>query len=267
VLAGLETVVHYDRDRAWLAQESTGCERREGSAAEGGGCMQEGACGRRAVAPVKIDPPHSFPTFSPREVCAREDEVRRGGAGGGGGGRGGGGGGGGGGDTGWLRRGFSWGVTYHCVCLCVSISPDLRARACICVHACIHACMHAYARAHTRARTSARGRGWPERVARMANARGYTWTDTRPTAVCGCDRADFSRVFVGHCPCKARAVARVRAFVLVCVRLGQFFSQILRLCGSTWWLRWIPCVSRMRTARLVDYGKRPAITDRPPKSL
>lgn len=25
-----------------------------------------------AVAPVKIDPPHSFPTFSPREVCYHE---------------------------------------------------------------------------------------------------------------------------------------------------------------------------------------------------
>lgn len=36
--------------------------------------MQEGACGRRrrAVAPVKIDPPYSFPTFSPREVCYHE---------------------------------------------------------------------------------------------------------------------------------------------------------------------------------------------------
>lgn len=27
---------------------------------------------RRAVAPVKIDPPHSFPTFSPREVRNHE---------------------------------------------------------------------------------------------------------------------------------------------------------------------------------------------------
>jgi len=57
---------------AWLAQESTGCEGREGSVGEGGMVMQEGACGRRAVAPVKIDPPHSFPTFSPREVCYHE---------------------------------------------------------------------------------------------------------------------------------------------------------------------------------------------------
>lgn len=31
--------------------------------------MREGG---GAVAPVKIDPPHSFPTFSPREVCYHE---------------------------------------------------------------------------------------------------------------------------------------------------------------------------------------------------
>lgn len=38
--------------------------------------MQEGACGRRrrTVAPVKIDPPHSFPTFSPRERFATTRE-------------------------------------------------------------------------------------------------------------------------------------------------------------------------------------------------
>lgn len=31
---------------AWLAQESTGCEGREGSVEGGGAVMQEGACGR-----------------------------------------------------------------------------------------------------------------------------------------------------------------------------------------------------------------------------
>jgi len=59
---------------AWLAQESTGCEGREenmegGERGDAGGCMREGG---GAVAPVKIDPPHSFPTFSPREVCYHE---------------------------------------------------------------------------------------------------------------------------------------------------------------------------------------------------
>lgn len=38
--------------------------REDGDA---GGCMGE----EGVVAPVKIDPPHSFPTFSPREVCYR----------------------------------------------------------------------------------------------------------------------------------------------------------------------------------------------------
>lgn len=60
------------------------------------------------VAPVKIDPPHSFPTFSPREVCAREDEAR------------------------WRRRrrhGVAAqgvvlvGVTYHCIS--VSVYPRI----------------------------------------------------------------------------------------------------------------------------------------------
>jgi len=162
VLAGLETV-HYDRDRAWLAQESTGCERREGSAAEDGGCMQEGACGRRAVAPVKIDPPHSFPTFSPREVCAREDEARRG-AGGEGGGR----------EGGWRGRGRRrHGVAAQGVlvggylplrlslCIHISGSSCVCVYLCACVHACMHACMHAYVRtrAHVRPRADEGGDG------------------------------------------------------------------------------------------------------------
>lgn len=43
----------------------------KGARGDAGGCMREGG---GAVAPVKIDPPHSFPTFSPREVCYHESE-------------------------------------------------------------------------------------------------------------------------------------------------------------------------------------------------
>lgn len=79
---------------------------------------------RRAVAPVKIDPPHSFPTFSPREVRNHERTGRPGGGEGVGrvgwttaGGRNGGG----------KGRGLAGLPTYP-VCLCVSAFLNLRER-------------------------------------------------------------------------------------------------------------------------------------------
>lgn len=110
-----------------------------------------------AAAPVKIDPPHSFPTFSPREVCYHErgwgEEEEEDGGGG-------------------ERRGGDCagglaGVTYHRVCLCVSTSLDLREPSR--VHTCtrIHVCALARAprwerrggerRAHVGARGQIRG--------------------------------------------------------------------------------------------------------------
>lgn len=160
---------------AWLAQESTGCEGRGRECGRGNAVMQEGACGRRAVAPVKIDPPHSFPTFSPREVCyhRERERMRRGG-----------------GRDGWRRRdagewgdgggcegGSRGGYLPSCLSLCIHISGSSRA------FSCAYVCMH-----HVNARSRARAFSLSVSLSRRWQAGGRasgqgdggrTWTDTR----------------------------------------------------------------------------------------
>lgn len=117
--------------------------------------MREGG---GAVAPVKIDPPHSFPTFSPREVCyhergwdeEEEENVEEG-------------------ETGVTAQGVSRGLP---TIASVSVYPHLWIFASVsCMHTrvCIYVCTRARARAHSCA--PARGEGG-------TSACGCTWTDT-----------------------------------------------------------------------------------------
>lgn len=112
-----------------------------------------------AVAPVKIDPPHSFPTFSPREVCyhergwgeEEEEDVEEG-------------------ETGVTAQGVSRGLP---TIASVSVYPHLwifaSVLACICVYVSTCVCTPACARARSRAPVGREG----------TSACGCTWTDTR----------------------------------------------------------------------------------------
>lgn len=110
--------------------------------------MQEGG---GASAPVKIDPPHSFPTFSPREVCyhergwGEEEEEER--------------------ETGVTAQGVSRGLPTIVSVLCIHISGSSRASR---VHICVR--IYVYVRTHARAHPDERRRG--------TSACGCTWTDT-----------------------------------------------------------------------------------------
>lgn len=108
--------------------------------------MQEGG---GAAAPVKIDPPHSFPTFSPREVCyhergwgeEEEEDVEAG-------------------ETGVTAQGVSRGLP---TIVSVSVYPHLWIFASVsCAYMCVHLCMCVRTRARARARAFAlrwRGEG------------------------------------------------------------------------------------------------------------
>jgi len=111
-----------------------------------------------AVAPVKIDPPHSFPTFSPREVCyhergwdeEEEEDVKEG-------------------ETGVTAQGSLAGVTIASV----SVYPHLWIFASVsCAYMCMYQRVCAFTRAHSRSPLGEEG----------TSACGCTWTDTR------CDR-------------------------------------------------------------------------------
>lgn len=98
--------------------------------------MREGG---GAVAPVKIDPPHSFPTFSPREVCyhergwgeEEEEDAEEG-------------------ETRVTAQGVSRGLPSR-LSLCIHISGSSRAFSCaymcVCIYVCVRARMYVYVRA------------------------------------------------------------------------------------------------------------------------
>lgn len=104
-----------------------------------------------AVAPVKIDPPHSFPTFSPREVCYHErgwgEEEEEG-------------------ETGVTAQGVSRGLP---TIASVSVYPHLWIFASVlaCIRVYVSACMYA----RVRARALSRPR-WEEKGQAHVGARG-----------------------------------------------------------------------------------------------
>lgn len=109
-----------------------------------------------AVAPVKIDPPHSFPTFSPREVCYHErgwgEEEEEG-------------------ETGVTAQGVSRGLP---TIASVSVYPHLW------IFASVHTRAHVYTYLRVCTPACARARALAPPVGREGtSACGCTWTDTR----------------------------------------------------------------------------------------